>query len=134
MLDATSYDAHKEDDYPIIVKLCGRGVSSEPDSVVVTEDQFLSYLPSRTLKEMLPPSVVKQVKKRSYLFFGHSLQSWHLRLVWQRLPRPKKRKTERHWAILPTGTLIEKKFWDHHDIEPIDAATETVVAYINEQI
>ena len=43
VLEPNKYSAHDSDNHPIIVKLCGRRVTTEPDSVAVTEDHFMNY-------------------------------------------------------------------------------------------
>lgn len=131
VLDALSFDAHEADDQPIIIKLCGLRPTDEPDSVVITEDQFLDYLPAQEIGTLLPTRLLRQINRRSFAFFGYSLQPWHLRLIWQRMRFQKRRLHDKSWAIVANLSPIEREFWLSHDITPIVAAPEGVVAYVD---
>jgi hypothetical protein len=131
VLEPNKYSAHDSDNHPIIVKLCGRQVTTEPDSVAVTEDHFMNYVSAEKSPAVLPTTLLNQIKRNSFLFFGHSLQSWHLRLLWQRLRLPGGDRQPK-WAIVPPLSRIEEKFWDSQRIEPIIAQPEGVVAYVND--
>jgi len=127
-----TYTGHDLDRYPIIVKLCGRRVSTEPlDNVVITEDQFLDYMPAQEIGALLPMTLLNQVKRRNFLFFGHSLQPWYFRLLWQRLKYQKSPLHEKAWAIVPMLSVIEQAFWRNQGIEPLVASPEGLVAYVN---
>ena len=95
LLTPNTYNAHDigpdggPDRRPIIVKLCGQRVTADVGSVVVTEDQFLEYLPAQEIGSLLPPTLLQHVRKRSFLFFGFSLHEWYFRLIWQRMKAQK---------------------------------------------
>lgn len=138
LLSPNTYNAHdidadgNPDRLPIIVKLCGLAATAEPDSVVVTEDQFLDYLPAQEIGALLPPTLLQQVRKRSFVFFGFSLYEWHFRLIWQRMKAQKASLHGRSWAILVNPSAIEQQFWRSQLIEPLIAAPEAVAATVNE--
>ncbi|MEM7537171.1 MAG: SIR2 family protein [Chloroflexota bacterium] len=128
---ANAYHGHDQDNHPVIVKLCGQRISAdEPNSVLLTEDQFLAYNQTRELKNLLPTSLLDLIQRNSMLFFGHSLQPWHLRLIWQYLRPPAIRRNIPNWAIHPGLNEVEAKFWAEHNITPIDTEPETVVDYL----
>jgi hypothetical protein len=131
VLEPNIYTAHDRDNHPILVKLCGRGVTTEPDSVAVTEDHYMNYISAEKSLAVLPTTLLNQIKRHSFLFFGHSLQPWHLRLLWQRLRIPGSDRLPK-WAIVPERTLLEEKFWRSQHIDPIVAQPEGVVAYVTE--
>lgn len=126
------YDGLDDDSLPVVVKLCGRTVSPEPDSVMVTEDQYLAYLPSQEFGALLPATLLREVNRRSFLFFGYSLQPWHLRLLWQRMRYQRRPLHSRSWAIVAQESTLEREFWRSQEIVPIAAQPEGVVAYVNE--
>jgi tetratricopeptide (TPR) repeat protein len=125
------YSGHDGDTLPIVVKLSGRQLTAEPDSVLVTEDQYLEYLPAQEIGALLPATLLRQINRRNFLFFGYSLQPWHFRLLWQRMRYQKRRLHDRSWAVVAELSTIEREFWRSHDIVPIVAAPEGVVAYVN---
>lgn len=132
VLEPNKYTAHDDDNHPILIKLCGRQVTSDPDSVAVTEDHYLNYISTEKSLAVLPTTLLTQLKRHSFLFFGHSLQPWHLRLLWQRLRLPGGERHPPRWAIVPVLTHIEERFWRSQRIEPIVAQPEGVVAYVND--
>jgi hypothetical protein len=120
--------------YPLIVKLCGLRITPEPNSVVVTEDQYLEYLPGQEIGALLPATLLNQVKNRMFVFLGCSSQEWHFRLLWQRMKYQNDSLHARGWAILSQPSEIEMKFWDRLDknIDPLVIAPEEAMAYVNE--
>jgi len=134
LLTPNDYHGHDGDRYPVIVKLCGLHITRDPNSVVVTEGQYLEYLPGQDIGALLPPTLLDQVRKRTFVFFGCTSQEWHFRLLWQRMRYQKSRLHAKGWAILPQPSEIEMKFWGRLDreIEPLALAPEMVVATIND--
>lgn len=133
LLAPATYTGHDSDRHPVLVKLCGQGVTLEPEtSVTITEDQYLAYLPMQEIGSLLPLTLLKQIKRRSFLLFGYSLQPWHFRLLWQCLKFQKSALHEKAWAIVPSLTVIEQAFWRSQGIEPLVGASENVVAYVNQ--
>ena len=126
------YDAHNRDRYPVIVKLSGQGVSPQPGSVMVTEDQYLAHLPVQEFGALLPATLLSEIKRRSFLFFGYSLQPWHLRLLWQRMRYQGRRLHDRSWAIVSQESALEREFWRREEIVPIVTAPEGVLTYVND--
>lgn len=132
LISPATYIGHDSDRHPILVKLCGQGVTLEPEnSVTITEDQYLDYLPMHEIGALLPLTLLKQIKRRSFLFFGYSLQPWHFRLLWQCLKFQKSALHEKAWAIVPSLTVIEQAFWRSQGVEPLIGSPENVVAYVN---
>jgi len=132
LLTPSTYTGHDIDHYPILVKLCGQHISAEPENnVAITEDQYLDYLPAQEIGALLPLTLLNQIKRRSFLLFGYSLQPWHFRLLWQRLKFQKSSLHEKAWAIASDMTVIEQAFWRHQGVQPLITSPESVVAYIN---
>jgi hypothetical protein len=129
-----SYNGHDNDPHPLIVKLCGLRITPTPDSVMVTEDQYLEYLPGKEIGQLLPATLLSQVKGRSFVFFGCTSQEWHFRLLWQRLKYNNTNLHAKGWVVLPQSSDLEGKFWNRLDrnIELLSLAPEVVVAMINE--
>jgi hypothetical protein len=101
---------------------------------VVTEDQYLEYLPGQEIGALLPATLLNQVKNRMFVFLGCSSQEWHFRLLWQRMKYQNDSLHARGWAILSQPSEIEMKFWDRLDknIDPLVIAPEEAMAYVNE--
>lgn len=129
-----SYNGHDSDHHPLIVKLCGLRITPTPDSVIVTEDQYLEYLPGQEIGQLLPATLLSHVKGRSFVFFGCTSQEWHFRLLWQRLKYNNTNLYAKCWVAEAHPSELERKFWNRLDrnSELLSLAPEVVVATINE--
>ena len=84
------FDAGREPDYrptperPLVYHLFGR--LSEPNSLVLTEDDYFDYLIGVTSRNDLVPAVVRRVLADSaLLFLGFDLDDWDFRVVYRSL-------------------------------------------------
>jgi hypothetical protein len=92
----TIYD--KEPDYqptperPLVYHLFGR--FSEPDSVVLTEDDYFKFLIGVTRQnDLIPPVVRRALTDTALLFLGFQLDEWNFRVLFQSiLSRPSGRR------------------------------------------
>jgi hypothetical protein len=65
---------------PLVYHLFGR--LEDPDSVVLTEDDYFAWLVAWIKRRRdIPPIVQKALTKRSLLFLGYRLDSWDFRVV-----------------------------------------------------
>ena len=84
------FDADREPDYrptperPLVYHLFGR--LSEPDSLVLTEDDYFDYLIGVTSRNDLIPAVVRRgLADSALLFLGFDLDDWDFRVVFRSL-------------------------------------------------
>ncbi len=69
-------------DRPLVYHLFGR--LSEPDSLVLTEDDYFDYLSGLTSnKELIPPVVRRALADSALLFLGFYLDNWDFRVVYR---------------------------------------------------
>jgi hypothetical protein len=67
---------------PLVYHLFGR--MDDPDSLVLTEDDYFEWLTAWITREKLVPAVVKKrLVNRSLLFLGHRLDDWEFKVVFQ---------------------------------------------------
>lgn len=62
------------------------GSKTDPDSLVLTEDDYLDFL-SRMLEnlDLLPKTIEKAIRNSSVLFIGYRLADWNLRILFKQL-------------------------------------------------
>lgn len=79
---------------PLLVKLHGSIDRRNPEAekMVLTEDDYLSYLARTSVSELLPPAVQQHLIQSSILFIGYALRDWTIRVllkqIWDRqIPR-----------------------------------------------
>ena len=68
-------------DTPLLFYLYG--VINEPDSLVLSEDDFLNFFEAVTLKNPLPINILSELQSRSksLLFLGFDFRQWYLRIL-----------------------------------------------------
>ena len=54
------------------------------ESFVVTEDDYLDYLPEGDLASAIPVALAAHLRRSHFLFLGYAMQDWNLRLVLNR--------------------------------------------------
>ena len=84
------FDTDREPDYrpipqrPLVYHLFGR--LSEPDSLVLTEDNYFDYLIGVTSRnDLIPPVVRRALADSALLFLGFDLDDWDFRVVFRSL-------------------------------------------------
>ena len=82
------FDADREPDYrptpqrPLVYHLFGR--LSEPDSLVITEDDYFDYLIGVTANnDLIPPVVRRALADSALLFLGFDLDEWDFRVLFR---------------------------------------------------
>ena len=86
------------------------------ESFVVTEDDYIDYLPSLDLAAAVPVALAAQLRRSHFLFLGYGMRDWNLRVVLNRLwggPTV----NYRSWAVAATAAPAERAFWRARDIE-----------------
>jgi hypothetical protein len=69
---------------PIVYHLHGH--PSEPESLVLTEDDYIDFLVRvSATDDLLPPVITKSLRSRMLLFIGYSLADWTFRVIFRGL-------------------------------------------------
>ena len=116
-----------------VIKIHGsasiRQRDSDPPPFVITEDDYIAYLASVRWDDFFPTGIRSHLSRCHYLFLGHSLTDWNLRVMLQQITRKGWRGRtdykiwvvkkhvedfERKWAssALNSGELIEANLSD----------------------
>ena len=68
---------------PVIYHL--HGVAKKPESVVLTEDDYVDFLVSIGREDLLPPRIEQSLTGDSLLFLGYRLADWNFRVLFRGL-------------------------------------------------
>jgi len=124
---ATELDLNRR---TVVLKLHG-GVDAAPEraweSFVVTEDDYIDYLPSLDLAAAVPVALAAHLRRSHFLFLGYGMRDWNLRVVLNRLWGGST-VNYRSWAVAATAAPAERAFWRARDIELQEADLEEYVA------
>jgi len=86
LVDSAGWTEHDEGDYqpsveePLVFQLFG--VLEEPESLVLTENDYLQFLTSVANRRVIPVRVRKAMTSNSQLLIGHQVRSWSFRMLW----------------------------------------------------
>jgi len=109
------------------------GVSEDVrDSFVITEDHYIEFLTRTQLESLLPMPIPAILKTSHFLFLGHSLIDWNLRVMLYRI-WSEQILHNTSWAVqLPPEDADEmslnEKFWRRRNV---DIVYEPLDVYIN---
>jgi hypothetical protein len=68
------------------------------DEYVITEDNYIDYLASAPIEQVVPMGLVTALAQRAILFLGYALQDWHLRVLLRRIDQHQKLTTSK-WSV-----------------------------------
>lgn len=123
---ATELDLERR---PVILKLHG-GVDRAPEraweSFVITEDDYIEYLPGSELVRAVPVTLAARLRRSHFLFLGYGMREWNLRLILNRLWAGAP-VSYRSWAVAPAALPMERAFWRSRDVELVEAPLEEYV-------
>ena len=113
--DGFSIDEDYQLDHTVIVKLHGAPTGREGnfrwrDDYVVTEDQYIDYLPTQNIQDYLPVAIFDKLKASHCLFLGHMLRDWSTRVFFRRIWQGKP-MSENSWSIEHDPDVLEKASW-----------------------
>ncbi len=119
----------------VILKLHG-GVDPAPEraweSFVVTEDDYIDYLPRSDLATEVPVGLAARLRRSHFLFLGYGMREWNLRLVLNRLWAGGP-VNYRSWAVAPAAPPVERAFWRSRDVDLLEASLEDYVDSLAQQ-
>jgi DNA-binding SARP family transcriptional activator len=120
----------------VILKIHG-GIDRRPEraweSFVVSEDDHIDYLAGGEIAVVLPVTLAAKLRRSHFLFLGHPLQAWNLRVfihrVWGR-----ERVGYRSWAIGPQPDAVEQELWRQRGIDTVDMPLDDYLAGLKSRI
>ena len=117
----------------IIVKIHGGADGHEGDVVwrnnyVVTEDQYIDYLPTHNIQDHLPIQILDKLTGSRCLFLGYPLRNWNARVFLRRIWRGNP-ISENSWAVEREPDLLEKASWSA--IGRVELLADSLPDYVN---
>ena len=119
----------------VVLKLHG-GLDRMPErtweSFVITEDDYIDYLPPGGLGRAVPVSIAARLRRSHFLFLGYGASEWNLRLVLNRLWGGST-VNYRSWAVVDSGSPLEHAMWRSRDVDVVDVPVERYLASLAQQ-
>ena len=121
----TDYRGFDLEQRSVILKIHGaadRGDESA-DSYVITEDNYLDYLAQENLPKLIPAYLMARMRTSHFLFLGYGMRDWNLRVILRHIWSEQTRHFA-SWAIQLAPSEIDRRFWERHRVDIIDAPLE----------
>ena len=105
--------------------------AGENDQYLITEDDYVSFLGRMTGGKAIPMVFAEAFQTRQFLFLGHGLGDWNLRVLLNRLQtRPS--VDDPSWAIQKDVTDVEKEFWSKRGVNVYEVDVTDFVGGLND--
>ena len=120
-------------------------LTSEWDSFVITEDDYIDFLSRMTGQTAVPAQFMRHFRTRHFLFLGYGLSDWNLRVVLKNLrtvlptvdeiSRPAEEDEEdlRSWAIQYKPSDLETELWNARKVKIYDVDINEFVNKLRER-
>ena len=120
---------------PVILKIHGAVDRNAPerDSFVITEDHYINFLTRTDISNLVPVTLAAKLRKSHFLFLGHSLRDWSLRIVLHRIWGEQKLNYQ-SWAIQASPHELDQRFWKQREVDIIDAPLEEYIAELRARL
>lgn len=121
MAEALSGFGFLEEARSIIYKICGcyslcdEHEMDHVDPLMISEEDFFNFLTQ--IEKVIPACLVRRFSKRSLLFLGYNLNSWHSRLIATAILEKKRMYRERSYTICSNPSRYERAFWNYFNVE-----------------
>jgi len=109
------------------------GGLGEDDGVVVTEDDFISYLAHRDVGSALPVGLAAKLRRSHFLFLGYGMREWSLRLVLDRIWAGEP-LAYRSWAVVEAARPLERQFWAARGVDLLEQPLDDYVAGLGSHV
>lgn len=128
---ANDYPELSLNERPVILKLYSPPdwAADRENNFTITEDQFINYLVSSDIVNLIPPVLVNKLKSSSLWFLGYSLNYWNLRVILNRIwPQGiPKEHTNQWWAVQQNPGNIDKILWEDSGVKLISSPLDDYV-------
>ncbi len=135
--DANGYagfpiDAFGSVERTVIMKIHGgvdgtRGPYPWRDNYVITEDDYIDYMSAGDIETIVPQQLLGKLRDSHFLFLGHAMRNWNLRVFLIRIFGEQQRNTS--WAIQRDPDRLDDRFWQRIGI---DLAAISLDEYVRE--
>ena len=99
--------------------------AGDQDQYVITEEDYVDFLYRMAAQGVVPASFIKHFRNRHFLFLGHGLADWNLRVILRNL-RAGRPSTGSgvgdvpSWAIQFRPSALERELWQARNVKIYD--------------
>ena len=128
------YQELRSSDRTVIIKISGSVDRSDGrwDSFVITEDDFIEQLIT-DISSLIPVTLVARLRRSYFLFLGHSLRSWDVRVILRRLWGDQ-RLNFKSWSIQFNPERIDQELWQNRGVDILNLPLEEYVEALKKHV
>lgn len=128
------YQALRSSDRTVIIKLAGSvdRLDHQAESFVITEDDYIEQLIT-DISSLLPVTLVARLRRSYFLFLGHSLRSWDVRVILRRLWGDQ-RLNFKSWSIQLHPLRIDQELWQNRGVDILNVSLDKYVEALKQHI
>jgi hypothetical protein len=123
------------DQRPVILKAYGSidrtDTTAERDSYVITEDDFIDYLPHPDFSTFCPVPLPEKLKRSHHLFLGYHIADWSHRVILRRIWSSQEGDLE-PWVVQEQLSPVEETYWNARKAKIIRASLSDFVLGLSE--
>lgn len=125
----------RHEERPVILKISGGVDRKNPgrDSYVITEDDFIEQLVRTDISSSIPVSLSAKLRRSHFLFLGHSLLDWNVRVTLRRIWGEQFRGYK-SWSVQLHPDRIEQELWRKRDVDILDASLDSYITALSEHM
>lgn len=100
------------------------GTIEEPESMVITESDYISYLANLYDKDRSMPEYFRKtwIPFCTLLFLGYNLADWNFRVIWEGVLPGYAQQALRNeaFALVMGSTQFQRKYWSGRNVNVFD--------------
>jgi hypothetical protein len=105
------------------------------NNYVITEDDYIDYMSVGDIESIVPQQLLAKLRNEShFLFLGHSMRDWNLRVFLRRIFPGGKDYERPAWSIQRDPDLLDEKFWLNSGVELSAVSLESYVEEMSRRL
>jgi len=81
------------------------------DNYVITEEDYVEFLSSLSVNQVIPVSLAEVFKTSHFLFLGYSLRDWNIRVILHEIWKEWRWQFQ-SWAIQKSASDLDRTYWE----------------------
>lgn len=137
IIKANEYHEILLNERPVILKLYSSTNWNEENGAnfVLTEDQFLNYLHGTNIEHILPPNLVRKLRRDSIWFLGCSPNDLKIKVSLNRIfPQDRGHRDRSCFAIQSNPSDLDETIWRSKEVELIKFPLSDYVTELEKQV
>ena len=110
--------------YKIHGDLYPPSLQPRPDSIVISDDDYVRYINQDARIGMVPAYITDLMERRDLLILGYRFADWNIRSLYRSIVEKRVAGDQRDWAVLKTIGRYERGFFDNQGINMVETTLD----------